>query len=207
MLASELAAGDLVVPRPGESVARMKIDLAFQTKRATPRTRFKRSADHCIATMSCLAFFSIRQSSGRPSAAESAVCRREERRGARHDERNGYGTALPELAARVGAALRAKLGLPGINLSQVHGIAGRRAFNAEATRLYFEGLGKLRNSTCWEPGISLTKGDGRRCQFFTGARLPGPSLGPLWATTEKQWKKPNRIRAFFAPGQRGQGRS
>jgi TolB-like protein len=49
MLASELAAGDLVVPTPGESVARMKIDFALPNEASySPNTIQKvRRSLHC----------------------------------------------------------------------------------------------------------------------------------------------------------------
>jgi len=57
----------------------------------------------------------------------------------------GTELALPELAARLGATLRAKLGLPGINLSQSTELQSSVPSTPEATRLY-SGFGeKLRN--------------------------------------------------------------
>jgi tetratricopeptide (TPR) repeat protein len=69
----------------------------------------------------------------------------------------GTELALPELAARMGAALRAKLGLPGINLSQSTELQAAVPSTPEATRLYFEGLGRLRTFDLLGARDSLTK--------------------------------------------------
>jgi serine/threonine protein kinase/tetratricopeptide (TPR) repeat protein len=158
MLASELAAGDLVVPTPGESVARMKIDLALPNEASySPNTIQKvRRSLHCDYVVSG-AFFDPGKSAG--GRVQLNLQLQNAKNGEVLAAMNETGTelALPELAARLGATLRAKLGLPGINLSQSTELQAAVPSTPEATRLYFEGLGQLRNFDLLGARDSLTK--------------------------------------------------
>jgi tetratricopeptide (TPR) repeat protein len=158
MLASELAAGDLVVPAPGESVARMKIDLALPNEASySPNTIQKvRSSLHCDYVVSGYFFDTGKAAGGR---VQLNLQLQNAKNGEVLATMNETGTelALPELAARVGASLRAKLGLPGINRSQSTELQAAVPSTPEATRLYFEGLGKLRNFDLLGARDSLTK--------------------------------------------------
>jgi serine/threonine protein kinase/tetratricopeptide (TPR) repeat protein len=158
MLASELAAGDLVVPTPGESVARMKIDLALPNEASySPNTiQNVRRSLHCDYVVSG-AFFDPGKSAG--GRVQLNLQLQNAKNGEVLAQMNETGTelALPELAARLGATLRAKLGLPGINLSQSTELQAAVPSTPEAARLYFEGLGKLRNFDLLGARDSLTK--------------------------------------------------
>jgi eukaryotic-like serine/threonine-protein kinase len=158
MLASELAAGDLVVPAPGESVARMKIDLALPNEASySPNTIQKvRRSLHCDYVVSGYFFDTGKSAGGR---VQLNLQLQNAKNGEVLAMINETGTelALPELAARLGATLRAKLGLPGINLSQSTELQAAVPSTPEATRLYFEGLGKLRNFDLLGAMDSLTK--------------------------------------------------
>jgi eukaryotic-like serine/threonine-protein kinase len=158
MLASELAAGDLVVPTPGESVARMKIDFALPNEASySPNTIQKvRHSLHCDYVVSG-SFFDPGKSTG--GRVQLSLQFQNAKNGEVLATINETGTelALPELAARLGATLRAKLGLPGINLSQSTELQASVPSTPEATRLYFEGLGKLRNFDLLGARDSLTK--------------------------------------------------
>jgi len=158
MLASELAAGDLVVPTPGESVARMKIDLALPNEASyAPNTIQKvRRSLHCDYVVSGYFFDTGKAAGGR---VQLNLQLQNAKNGEVLATMNETGTelALPELAARVGASLRAKLGLPGINRSQSTELQAAVPSTPEATRLYFEGLGKLRNFDLLGARDSLTK--------------------------------------------------
>jgi len=57
---------------------------------------------------------------------------------------NGSETALPDLVARAGAILRDKLGIPRLSPTESAGFQAALPSNPEATRLYAEGLDKLR---------------------------------------------------------------
>jgi eukaryotic-like serine/threonine-protein kinase len=157
MLASELAAGDLVVPTPGESVARMKMDLGLPSEASySPGTIQKvRRSLHCDYVVYG-AFFDPGKSAGGRIRLDLQLQSANGEVLATVTE-TGTELALPELAARLGAALRAKLGLPGINLSQSTELQAAVPSTPEATRLYFEGLGRLRTFDLLGARDSLTK--------------------------------------------------
>ncbi len=158
MLASELAAGDLVVPTPGESVARMKIDLALPNEASyAPNTIQKvRRSLHCDYVVSGYFFDPGKSAGGRVQLNLQLQNAKNGEVLATMNE-SGNEVALPELAARLGATLRAKLGLPGINLSQSTELQAAVPSTPEATQFYFEGLGKLRNFDLLGARDSLTK--------------------------------------------------
>ena len=158
MLASELAAGDLVVPTPGESVARMKIDLALPNEASYSLNTIQKVCRslHCDYVVSG-GFFDPGKSAG--GRVQLNLQLQNAKNGEVLAKMNETGTelALPELAARLGATLRAKLGLPGISLSQSTELQAAVPSTPEATRFYFEGLGKLRNFDLLGARDSLTK--------------------------------------------------
>lgn len=61
------------------------------------------------------------------------------------DSESGFKSALPDLASRIGARFRERLGLSKISELESQGIAASAPANAEALRLYSQGLAKLRN--------------------------------------------------------------
>jgi len=155
---AELAAGDLVVPTPGESVTRMKIDLALPNEASYSLNTIQkiRRSLHCDYVVSG-GFFDPGKSVG--GRVQLNLQLQNAKNGEVLAKMNEAGTelALPELAARLGATLRAKLGLPGISLSQSTELQAAVPSTPEATRFYFEGLGKLRNFDLLGARDSLTK--------------------------------------------------
>jgi len=147
MLASELAAGDLVVPTPGESVARMKMDLSLPNEASYSldtihKVRRSLKCDYVVYG----AFFSTGESAG--GRIELTVELQHAKSGeviGRIVNEAGNERALPELATRVGTVLRSKLGLPGISGSQSSELQAALPSTPEASRLYFEGLAQLRS--------------------------------------------------------------
>jgi eukaryotic-like serine/threonine-protein kinase len=159
MLASELAAGDLVVPTPGESVARMKLDLALPNQASySPETiqKVQRSL-HCDYVVYGALFDPGKSAGGRVQLNLQLQSAKSGEILATINNETGTELALPDLAARLGATLRAKLGLPGINLSQSTELQAAVPSTPEATRLYFMGLGQLRNFDLLGAKDSLTK--------------------------------------------------
>lgn len=158
MLAAELAAGDLVVPTAGESVARMKIDLALpnEASYAADTIQKVRRALNCDYVVYGGFFDSGKSAGGR---VQLNLQMRRAKSGELLAEVSEDGTelALPELAAQVGSRLRAKLGLPGINPSQSSQLRAAVPSTPEATRLYFDGLGRLRTFDLLGAKESLTK--------------------------------------------------
>ena len=158
MLAAELAAGDFVVPTAGESVARMKIDLALPNEASyapdtLQRVRRSLNCDYVVYG----AFFDSGKAAG--GRVQLTLQMRRARGGELLAEVSEMGTelALPELAAHVGSTLRGKLGLPGINQSQSTELRAAVPSTPEATRFYFEGLGRLRNFDLLGAKEMLTK--------------------------------------------------
>jgi eukaryotic-like serine/threonine-protein kinase len=145
MLASELAAGDHIVPIPAETVARMKIDLALPNEASysadtIEKVRRSLRCDYVVSG----ALFSTGESAG--GRIQLTLQLQRARNGEVIQRITDYGTelALPELATTVGSTLRAKLGLPGISVSQSSELQAAVPSTPDAARLYFEGLAKLR---------------------------------------------------------------
>ena len=158
MLASELAAGDLVVPTPGESVARMKRDLSLPNEASysqdtIQKVRRSLRCDYVVYG----AFFSTGESAG--GRVVLTVQLQRARTGEVMERINESGTelALPELATRVGNVLRTRLGLPRVSGSQLSELQAALPSTPEASRRYFEGLGQLRNFDLLGAKESLTK--------------------------------------------------
>jgi serine/threonine protein kinase/tetratricopeptide (TPR) repeat protein len=146
MLASELAAGDFVVPTPGESVARMKIDLGLPNEASYSADTIQkvRSSLHCDYVVYGYFFDTGKAAGGRVQLNLQLQNAKSGEVLAKVPE-SGSEIALPELAARAGAALRAKLGIPGISTSQSAELQAAVPSTPQATQSYFEGLGQLRN--------------------------------------------------------------
>jgi eukaryotic-like serine/threonine-protein kinase len=146
MLAAELAAGNLIVPIPGESVARMRIDLALPSEASYSSDTIQkvRRSLNCDYVVSGHFFDSGKAAGGRVQVDLQLLNAKNGELLATASER-GTELALPELAARVGSTLRAKLGVPGISTSQSAELQAAVPSTPEATQLYFEGLGRLRN--------------------------------------------------------------
>lgn len=158
MLASELAAGDFIVPTPGESVSRMKIDLALPNEAtyAPDTIQNVRRSLHCDYIVSG-SFVATGKSAG--GRVQLYVTLQNAKNGAVLKTISDSGTdlALPELATNVGNALRGQLGLPSISPSQSTELQAAVPSTPEASRLYFEGLGQLRNFDLEGAKESLTK--------------------------------------------------
>jgi eukaryotic-like serine/threonine-protein kinase len=158
MLAAELAAGDLVVPTPGESVARTKIDLGLPNEASyAPGTiqKLHRSlrCDYVVHG----SFFDPGKSGGGRVQVDLRLYRANSGEVLAMVTETGNELALPELASRLGATLRAKLGLPGISLSESSELQAAVPATPEATRFYFAGLGQLRSFDLLGAKESLTQ--------------------------------------------------
>jgi eukaryotic-like serine/threonine-protein kinase len=157
MLASELAAGDHVVPTPGESVSTMKLDLGLpdESSYAPETIRRVQSRLHCDYIVYGAFFDTGRAAGGRVQWD----LRLEE--ASTHEvltsvSESGTELTLPELASRVGASLRSKLGVPGVSTSNSSELQAAVPSTPAAQRLYFEGLGQLRSFDLLGARDSLT---------------------------------------------------
>jgi eukaryotic-like serine/threonine-protein kinase len=158
ILASELAAGDFIVPTPGESVSRMKIDLALPNEATyAPDTIEKvRRSLHCDYIVSG-SFVDPGKSAGGRVQLYVNLQNAKSGEVLKSVAESGTDLALPELAAKVGNTLRGQLGLPGISPSQSTELQAAVPSTPDASRLYFEGLGQLRNFDLLGAKESLTK--------------------------------------------------
>jgi serine/threonine protein kinase/tetratricopeptide (TPR) repeat protein len=178
ILAAELAAGDFVVPTSAESVARMKIDLAIPneaTYAADTLQKIHRSL-HCDYVVYG-AFFDAGKSGGGRIRLDLQLQRTATGEVLIPISETGTEVALPELAARVGAALRTKLGMPGVSRSQSAELQAGVPSTSEASRQYFQGLGQLRGFDLLGAKESLTK-----------ATVTDPNFSLAHAYLAEAWK-------------------
>jgi len=157
MLASELGAGDHVVPTPGESVSRMKLDLGLPEEASyAPETveRVKRRL-HCDYVIYG-AFFDPGKAAGGRVQLDVKLERTSTHEVLASFSESGTELALPELASRAGASLRSKLGVPGISTSNSSELQAAVPSSPEAQRKYFEGLKQLRTFDLLAAQQSLT---------------------------------------------------
>jgi serine/threonine protein kinase/tetratricopeptide (TPR) repeat protein len=158
MLASELAAGDLLVPTPGESVTRMKTDMALPNEASFAPDTIKKVGSF----LNC--DYVVYGSFLDPGPSNGGTVRLDVRlqnavTGDLLAAVNESGTelTLSPLAKKVGAALRAKLNLPGISLEESAALQAGIPSTSEALRFYYDGLGRLRNFDVLGARDSLTK--------------------------------------------------
>jgi serine/threonine protein kinase/tetratricopeptide (TPR) repeat protein/TolB-like protein len=157
MLASELAAGDHVVPTPGESVSRMKIDLGLTEEASyAPETidRVKRRL-HCDYVVYG-AFFDPGKASGGRVQLQLTLERASNHEVLASFSESGTELGLPELSSRVGASLRSKLGVPGISTLNSSELQAAVPSTPEAQQQYFRGLQQLRTFDLLGAKESLT---------------------------------------------------
>jgi serine/threonine protein kinase/tetratricopeptide (TPR) repeat protein/TolB-like protein len=157
MLASELAAGDHVVPTPGESVSRMKLDLGLPDEASyAPETveRVQRRL-HCDYVVYG-AFFDPGKAAGGRVQLDLRLERAPTHEVLASVSESGTELTLPELAARAGATLRSRLGVPGISTSNSSELQAALPSTPDAQRQYFEGLRQLRSFDLLGARDSLT---------------------------------------------------
>ena len=145
MLATELAAGEKLRAVPGETVARMKIDLGLpDTESLAPEAlgpiRKNLGSDFVVVG----SYFDLGKDPGGQVRLDLRL----------QDTAKGETIAavseisteaqLPDLVSRVGRRLREDLGVADVSQIESVGIRASIASNPEAMRLYSEGLAKLR---------------------------------------------------------------
>jgi len=145
MLATELAAGEKLRTVPGETVARMKIDLGLRdTESLAPEAlgpvRKNLGSDFVVVG----SYFDLGKDSGGQIRLDLRL----------QDTANGETTAavsetsteaqLLDLVSRVGRKLREDLGVAEVSQVESVGIRAAIPSNPDAMRLYSEGLAKLR---------------------------------------------------------------
>ena len=142
MLTTELAAGGKLRTVPGETVAQMKISLALPeaesfSKETLTRIRQNLESDDVIlGSYIPLGNGQLRVDLWlQDTAAGETLATISEK---------GSETQLDELANKVGAELRTKLGVRGFSAGEAAGVRASMPSNPSVARLYAEGLAKLR---------------------------------------------------------------
>jgi DNA-binding winged helix-turn-helix (wHTH) protein/tetratricopeptide (TPR) repeat protein/TolB-like protein len=146
MLTTELAAGEQLRTVPGEGVARMKVDLSLPesdsyAQDTLGRIRKMLGADYIVMG----SFFDMGK--GTDGVVRFDVRLQDAKGGevVANIAATGTEVNIPDLAARIGAQLRDKLGVAQLSLAQAANVNASLPANEEAARLYSEGIGKLRN--------------------------------------------------------------
>ena len=147
MLSAELAAGERLQTVPGENVTRARIDLSLPdadgySPDTLSRIHKRLEADYVVAG----SYFAAGRDSGGRVRLDLRM--QDARSGETIASLSEAGTEgnLPDLVCRVGAALREKLGLGVVTAEEASEMRSALSPSAEATRLYAEGLARLRLS-------------------------------------------------------------
>jgi tetratricopeptide (TPR) repeat protein len=141
MLMSELAAGDMLRIIPGESVARMKIDLALadaDSFASDTLARIRRSVGSDLLVLGSYVVVADRVRLDlrvQDAAAGSVVVAMTE---------SAPSADLFDLVSRVGTRLRTHLGIGGLSAAETRMVRASLPSSPEAARLYAEGLARLR---------------------------------------------------------------
>jgi serine/threonine protein kinase/tetratricopeptide (TPR) repeat protein len=141
MLTTELAAGEQLRTIPGENVSRMKNDLTLPEADSYARDTLKQIHDRLGSDLVVLGSYlesggeirlDFRMQDAR--AGETLMAFSE----------NGKSSELLDLVSRTGADLRSKLALASITPGEMAGVLATLPSTADATRLYAQGIEKLR---------------------------------------------------------------
>jgi len=157
MLTTELMAGQRLRTISGEDIARMKINLSLAEPESLSRASLQRVYKNLGSDYVVVGSYLHVGGSERHVRLDLRL------EDAAHGEtiaaiaESGTVTALPELVTRAGADLRDKLRIPRISPSESAGIQALLPSNQKATRLYAEGLARLRYFDAMEARVLLEK--------------------------------------------------
>ncbi len=145
MLATELAAGEKLRTVPGETVARMKIDLGLpDTESLAPQAlqpiRKNLGSDYVVVG----SYFDLGKDSGGQIRLDVRLQDTAKGETIATVSETSTEAQLLDLVSRVGRKLREALGVADVSQEESVGIRASLASNPEAMRLYSEGLAKLR---------------------------------------------------------------
>ena len=146
MLTTELASGEELRTVPGESVARTRTDLSLPDSESyaqdtLARIRKNLDADYIVVG----SYFDLGKRSDGSVRLDLRLQDAQTGETIATVSEAGTEVGLPALAARAGAQLRAKLGAAQPSPAQSAAATASLPSGEEATRLYSEGLAKLRN--------------------------------------------------------------
>jgi class 3 adenylate cyclase/tetratricopeptide (TPR) repeat protein/TolB-like protein len=145
LLSSELAAGGQLRLIPGESVARMKLDLSLlETDSLSPETlgaiRRNLGTEYVVLGWYLL----IDQDNDRQLTIQPVLQATATGQTIVASRRTGLESELLQLVTQVGAGLRDTLGAGGLSAPQHEAVEATLSSSPMASQLYFEGLEKLR---------------------------------------------------------------
>ena len=145
MLTTELAAGEKLRAVPGESVARMRVDLSLPDADTLATDTLARVRQNIGADVVLLGSYLVL---GAEPGAPIRVDLRLQETGSGETiavvSEKGGGAELDALVGRAGARLREKLELPAVSAREAAAVKAALPSNADAARLYSEGLARLR---------------------------------------------------------------
>jgi serine/threonine protein kinase/tetratricopeptide (TPR) repeat protein len=145
MLAAELAAGEKLRPVPGETVARMKIDLGLRDRanlssETLAQVRKNLGNDFVVVG----SYFDLGKDSGGEIRLDVRVEDAAKGETIATVSETSTEAQLLDLVSRVGRKLREDFGVADVSQVEAVGIRASIPSNPEAMRLYSEGLAKLR---------------------------------------------------------------
>lgn len=146
MLTSELEAGDHVVTTPGENVERAKIDLALRQDATYGNETLQRIHQtlHCDYLVYGT-FYAPGKGGGETVRVDLRIQDTATGEMLASVTETGTEPKLNEIASLMGVALRGKLRIPGISPSESSEIQAAIPSTTEATKLYYQGVERLRN--------------------------------------------------------------
>ena len=145
LFSSELAAGETLRTIPGETVARGRIELALARSESFSRETLARIRTNLGCDFVLVgAYLSMGEEAGRKLRLDLRLQDAVMGETVASFTDLGNESDLLELVSRTGARLRERLGVAGLNPDSVATVRASLPANQEATRLYAEGLSRLR---------------------------------------------------------------
>lgn len=145
MLATELAGGEKLRTIPGENVAQMKVSLSLADEDSFGKDTLARIRANLGSDLVVLgSYLALGKASGGQIRLDLRIQDTTAGETIASLTETGTEAGLLDLVARVGARLREKAGAGGISTTEEDALRAAMPSNPEATRLYSEGLEKLR---------------------------------------------------------------
>jgi serine/threonine protein kinase/tetratricopeptide (TPR) repeat protein len=145
MLGAELGAGQQLRVVPGESVARMKLDLSLSAADSYGEDTLNKIRSHLSADLVVVgSYLAAGKDSGGRVHLDLQLQDAKQGETVAVISQDGTEAELADLVSRGGTGLRQKLGLDAVSASDVHEMQAAIPVNPEAARLYSEGLARLR---------------------------------------------------------------
>jgi eukaryotic-like serine/threonine-protein kinase len=145
MLAGELSAGATVRVLPGESVARMKKDLGLSDAEGLAADSLARVRSHSGADVVVLgSYLAVGDGAARRIRVDLRLQETAAGETLASITETGTEQGVLDLVSRTGERLRQGLGARGLSAGDAGALRASRPANAEAARLYAEGIAKLR---------------------------------------------------------------